>query len=82
MVRATQVFKNGTLALEVEDQPGVLLSTAAPPPGGAPAHPFVNARAHDPFSEGDLATILAESSDYDDFLRRLEAAGYELVDAA
>jgi hypothetical protein len=80
-VRSAQVFKNGTLVLDVEDRPGVLLSTAAPPPDGAPEHPFVNARAHDPFSEGDLAAILGESSDYADFLGRLIAGGFEVTES-
>lgn len=73
---AAKVFSDSELVLEVSDGPGVLLSTAVPPPGGAPEHPFVNARAFDPFSEGDLAAILGVSESYQDFLVRLADAGY------
>ena len=72
------VFRNGRLVLSVEDRPGVLLSTAAPPPTGAPEHPFVNARAHDPFSEQDLATVLGSAHDYDSFLALLVQSGFDL----
>jgi hypothetical protein len=81
MARSAQVFRADTLVLDVTDEPGVLLSTAAPPPGGAPAHPFVTGRAHDPFSEGELAAILSDSESYDDFLARLVAAGFDVKPA-
>lgn len=75
-MRSAKVYRGDTLVLDVEDRPGVLLSTATPPPGGAPEHAFVNARAHDPFTEGELATVLGGSADYTDFLQRLQAAGF------
>jgi hypothetical protein len=77
--RQIGVYKAGFLVLSVDDRPGHLFSTAAPPPDGAPAHPFVNARAYDPFSEQDLATILAASTDYDSFLYLLIDEGYDLA---
>ena len=75
---AARVHLDDTLVLEVTDRPGVLLSTAAPPPEGAPDHPFVDARAFDPFTEGTLAGILGESSNYQDFLDRLTEAGFRV----
>jgi hypothetical protein len=79
MPRTAQVFRDGRLVLDVTDAPGVLLSTAPPPPGGAPTHPFVTGRAHDPYSEGELATILSGSDSYEDFLARLTDAGFEVT---
>ncbi|HEY3737244.1 MAG TPA: hypothetical protein VGL26_07345 [Jatrophihabitans sp.] len=81
MTRSAQVYREDLLVLEVTDRPGVLLSTAAPPPGGAPAHPFLNAHAFDPFSEGELANIVWASQNYDDVLARLRDAGFSVVEA-
>jgi len=77
---SAKIYAKSQLVLEVSDGPGVLMSTAAPPPEGAPAHPFVNARAFDPFSEGELAMILGMSENYRDFLDRLVAEGFQVVE--
>jgi hypothetical protein len=79
-VRRFHVYEGGRLVLTVADEPGALLSTAAPPvatPPGVP-HPFLDAQAHDAVSEDELRRILLAASDFDDFLRRLLAAGYDI----
>ena len=47
-----------------------------PPPG---VHPFIDAQAHDPVSEGRLRRLLDESSSFDDFIERLRGAGFEVA---
>ncbi|MBW4438863.1 MAG: hypothetical protein KME04_17130 [Pleurocapsa minor GSE-CHR-MK-17-07R] len=74
-IRHFNVYMGERVVLSAEDTPGRLYSVASPPPGGAPPHPFVNARAYDAFSEGDLATILWNAADFDDFLVQLIAEG-------
>ncbi|MBE2181833.1 MAG: hypothetical protein IAE89_00270 [Anaerolineae bacterium] len=76
--RHFQVYKGERLVLSLEDTPGLLISQASPPPGGAPKHPFANARAFDAMTEGDLGEMLWASSSFDDFLRRLIAAGFNI----
>lgn len=75
--------EDGHKVLTVTDEPGALLSTALPPPTPGwtpPAHPFVSAQAHDPMHEHRLRQLLDESSSFEDFLVRLEAAGYRTED--
>lgn len=78
-IRHFNVYMGERLVLSVEDTPGRLYSVASPPPGGAPQHPFVNARAYDAFSEGDLATVLWNAADFDDFLAQLIADGMNIA---
>ena len=78
-VRCFSIYKSQHLVLTVADEPGRLLSTAAPPPEGAPAHSFVNARAYDPFSEGELAWHLQKAANFDDFIGRLIQGGYDVA---
>jgi len=96
-VRHFLVFKDTRLVLEASATPGTLRSTAGPPalPSGPPGppgppgtdalppgvHPFIDAQAHDPGTEGELRALLDESSDFDDYLQRLLAHGYEIVSA-
>ena len=71
------VLKAGRLVLTVSDVPGSIVSTAALPPGAAPAkHPFLSATAHAPEEEDTLRKTLDQSKDFDDFLRRLRERGY------
>jgi hypothetical protein len=51
------------------DDPGL-------PPG---LHPFIDAQAHDPVSEGRLRALLDDSSDFDDYLARLLDAGFDIA---
>lgn len=76
------VYRGLRLVLTVEGRPGVLLSTASPPPSGAPTHPFVSARASDPYSEGDLREILDSSASFEEFVLLLVEAGYDVVATA
>lgn len=80
-VRGFHVFAGATPVLEVEDRPGTLHSTAPPPPGGPPAHPFVHGVALDPASEHELGGLLRSASDFDAFVEALVVAGYDLVAA-
>lgn len=76
--RHFKVYKGDRLVLSLEDTRGALSSTAAPPPSGAPTHPFVNARAHDTLTEGDLGEMLRASHSFDDYLARLIAAEHNV----
>lgn len=78
-IRHFNVYKGERLVLSVEDTPGQLFSVASPSPEGAPQHPFVNARAYDAFTEGDLATLLWNATTFDDFLAQLIAAGLNIA---
>ena len=78
-VRSFSIYKSQHLVLTVTDEPGRLFSTAAPPPEGVPAHPFVNARAYDPFSENELGWYLQKSSGFDDFIDQLVKGGYDVA---
>lgn len=78
-LRAFHFYKGRQLVLTVEDHPGVLLSTAPPPPDGAPSHPFVHARAYDPYSEDELGALLQQAQSFDEYLKLLIAAGYNAI---
>jgi hypothetical protein len=94
-VRQFAVYADGRLALVIRDNPGTLRSSAgpAPAPAGDPGppgppgttslppgvHPFIDAQAHDPVSEGRLRELLDASSDFDDYLARLVEAGFEVA---
>jgi hypothetical protein len=89
-LREFVVHRDERLVLRIRDNPGTLRSTAAPRPHRAPppagphgttalpqgVHPFIDAQAHDPVSEGELRALLDESTSFDDYLRRLVGAGY------
>lgn len=92
-VRHFAVYLEGRLVLVVRDNPGTLRSTAPPPPGGPPpppppgapgdlppgVHPFIDAQAHDPVTEGRLRSLLDASSGFDDYLARLLGAGFDIA---
>ena len=54
--------------------PGV--AADEPSPGG---HPFIDAQAYDPVTEGRLRALLDESSSFDDYLARLLDAGFDIA---
>jgi hypothetical protein len=93
-VRHFAVYTEGRLALVIRDNPGTLRSSAGPPPpAGDPGppgppgttdlppgvHPFIDAEAHDPVSEGRLRDLLDASSNFDDYLARLLDAGFDIA---
>jgi len=75
----------GTLRSTAGPPPGVPGPPGPPgPPGADPGpqpglHPFIDAQAHDPVSEGRLRALLDESSDFDDYLARLLGAGFDIA---
>ena len=74
-----EVLSKGARVLTFSAEKGVLLSTAARPPGFTPPpHPFVNAQAHDARFEHQLAELLAKARSVDEFVRALEAEGFEV----
>ncbi len=74
-----EVYAGADLVLTVRAEPGPLTSTAPPPPDGhVPSHPFLSAGAHDAASESQLRAILDQSTDVEDFLARLTAAGFRV----
>jgi hypothetical protein len=80
-VATFHVCADGRSVLEVEARPGTLHSMGTPPPDWQPpSHPFLHAVATDPMHEHDLRDQLLASVDALDFLRRVVAAGYDLVD--
>jgi hypothetical protein len=93
-VRQFAVYTEGRLALVISDGPGTLRSAAgAPPPAGDPGppgppgttdlppgvHPFIDAEAYDPVSEGRLRELLDASAGFDDYLARLVDAGFDIA---
>jgi hypothetical protein len=79
--RCFYVYDGEYLVLTIVDAPGVLCSSAPPPPAGArpPVHSFLDAQAHDPATEDELAAILARCQDFDAYLVALIEAGYDLA---
>lgn len=77
--RGFRLWREGRLALELIDEPGILVSTSAPPPipGHGPViHPFATATAHVAEWEGELGTLLREASDLEAFLAAVGPLGY------
>jgi hypothetical protein len=58
-----------------------------PPPEGEPfvpppapgSHPFIDAQAYNPISEDRLRKLLDDSASFDDYLRRLLDAGFDIA---
>ena len=74
-----EVLRGSARVLTFSAEKGVLVSTAARPPGFTPPpHPFVNAQAHDARFEGRLAELLARAKSVPEFLKVLEAEGFEV----
>lgn len=78
-VKRYEVHKNASLVLSFSAEPGVLMSTAARPPGfKPPAHPWVNAQSHDARQEEQIARLLRESGSIEAFIAALEREGFEV----
>lgn len=77
--RTYEVLRADRLVLIVRNKPGAIISTAIPPVNRTPVmHPFLSATAYAATEENALHTILEQSSDFDDFLRRLTQSGYTI----
>jgi hypothetical protein len=77
--RRFRLTRDGRLALDVTETPGILVSTSAPPPlpGQAPAtHPFATGTAYVAEWEGELGEMLRSAPDLDAFLAVASARGY------
>ena len=82
-MRATayQLFHGDELVLEVRDEPGILVSTSAPPPlpgQGPVTHPFATASFHSAVTEGELGAMLRDAPDLETFLETARGAGYRV----
>lgn len=85
MTKRYEVYADDELVLEVEDSPGPLISTSAPPPvpGEEPApHPFLTATAYVATQEHHLREVLDQSTSTSDYVERLEKEGYRVVETA
>ena len=92
-VRRAEVYFEGRLVLVARDTPGTLRSSAPPSPGAPPPppppdapgdlpaglHPFLDAQAYDPVTEGRLRALLDASSSFDDYVAALRADGFEVT---
>ena len=92
-VRTFTVHYEGRLVLMVRDTPGTLRSSAPPAPGAPPpppppdapgdlspgVHPFNDAQAYDPVTEGRLRALLDRASSFDEYLEALRADGFEVA---
>ena len=83
MAKRYDVYSGEELVLEIEDAPGVLVSTSAPPPvpgSEPPAHPFLTGTAYVATEEHHLRELLEQSSSTSDYIQRLESDGYRVVE--
>jgi len=74
---------DGEVVLEIVDEPGALVSLSAgpPPPGStSPPHAFLSGTAYVVTEEHSLRQILLASSSTADYIERLRAKGYEVVE--
>jgi len=81
MTNTYQLFRGDELVLELRDEPGVLISVAAPPPlpGQAPVtHPFATAAFFQPAHDGELVPMLNNAPDLESFLETARGAGYRV----
>jgi hypothetical protein len=79
--RRIRLWRDGRLALELTGEPGIMVSTSAPPPlpgRGPVTHPFATATAHVAEWEGELGVLLREAPDLDAFLAAAASRGYEV----
>lgn len=77
--RSFAVYKSQKLVLDMSETQGRLYSTASPPPEGAPVHPFLNARAYDPFTEGTLGEMVRSAPNFDVYIKQLIEADFDIA---
>jgi hypothetical protein len=75
-MKTYQARKDGVLAIEFNDSPGRVTSTALL--NESPECPFLSGHECAPQLGDEMGNILAESASAEDFARRLRAAGYEV----
>jgi hypothetical protein len=75
------VLRGDKPVLGMKNIPGLLISTATPPPRGTPPakHPFLTAWALDAMEEDPLRRILERSATFDEFVAALRKAGYRVM---
>ena len=79
-VRRYHVFFGAEPVLSLESRPGRLYSMARLPEGAtAPGHPFIDGVSHHPVFEHRLRELLLASEDFDAFVGRLVADGFDLA---
>ncbi|WHZ21131.1 MAG: hypothetical protein OJF47_000243 [Nitrospira sp.] len=79
------VFKGDQMVLEVTDRPGPMISKVAPPPlpgTGPKMHPFLSATAYVPEHERLLLQVLAGSRSVAEYVAKLTAFGYRVIEKA
>ncbi len=77
--RHIRLWREGRLALDLIEVPGILVSTSAPPPlpgQGPDVHPFATATAYVAEWEGELGSLLRTAADLDAFLAAAVPLGY------
>ncbi|NLT73414.1 MAG: hypothetical protein GXX94_04360 [Chloroflexi bacterium] len=77
-VRRFALYHEGLHAATVSSEPGRLISTAGPPPGGPPSHPWVHLVSYQAIYESELAGLLGQATGFDDYLQLLLQAGYDI----
>lgn len=77
-VRRFHLYHEGLHAATISAEPGQLISTAGPPAGSAPAHPWVHFVSYQAIYESELAGLLHQASDFDDYLMLVIQAGYDI----
>jgi len=77
------VYKNGERVEWIDDKPGQLISRGAPPPSPSKPvmHPFISASSYDITTEGELYKLLKKATSFQDYVRLLKEAGYEVKPA-
>jgi hypothetical protein len=81
--RSARVYRGSVAVLEVNDQPGPLLSRMAPPPlpGEQPTwHPFLSGVALVAAEEGEIGDILECCRSYDEFIDLLRTHGFRVAE--
>ncbi len=77
-IRHVAVYQAHQLVLQAADEPGFLLSTASPAPGGGTSHPWINAQAMRAAAENELGTLLRAANSFDEYLLALVVHGFDI----
>lgn len=77
-IRHVAVYQVHQLVLQAADEPGFLLSTASPAPGGGTSHPWINAQAMRAAAENELGTLLRAANSFDEYLHALVVVGFDV----
>lgn len=77
-VRRFHLYHEGLHAATITEEPGQLISTAGPPVGGPPAHPWIHFVSYQAIYESELAGLLNQATDFDDYLMLVIQAGYDI----